>query len=313
MQIEKEVERLIREGRVLEAFEFVKESAPVELRETIEKSFRDAEEIKKLDGIWKKLMLVLHFVYASQEAVETMNRSSLVSCVVASVNAIKLSMELGMKGITPILMRNAARALTLMEMKENAERMYEEAEKICEEIADEELLAMIENDHATLLYEMGKYNEAKVKAEEALEIRKKLGNEEELAESYSTASEIYVKLGNFEEAEDCYAEAERLYRKLAQKFDSFNLNLAILLSNYAMFRKKLGRFLEAERMLKEALDIFLKFEKLDPDFSQFVAAAYRHLGDLYREMKEYKKAEEYYRLSREKFRDIQSRWESVAG
>ncbi len=312
MEIEKEVERLIREGRILDAFELVKQSAPEELRETIERSFRDAEEIKKLDGIWKKLMLILHFVYASQDAVERQDKQSLVSCVVSSVNAIKLSIELGMKSITPILMRNAARALILMDMKENAERMYTEAEKICEESGDEEMLAAIQNDLATLYYDMGKYNEAKVKAEEALEIRRRIGTKEELAESLATASEIYVKLGDFDEAEECYREAERLYRELVEEAESFKLNLAILLSNYAMFRKKLGRYQEAERMFKEALEIFHNLEKIDADFMQFVAAAYRHLGDLYREMKEYSKAEEYYKLSREKFRDIQKRWESVA-
>ena len=312
MEIEKEVERLIREGKILDAFEFVKQSAPEELRETIEKSFKDAEEIKKLDGIWKKLMLILHFVYASQDAVERQDRQSLVSCVVSSVNAIKLSIELGMKRITPILMRNAARALILMDMKENAERMYTEAEKICEEIKDDELLAAIENDLATLYYDMGKYNEAKVKAEEALEIRRRIGTKEELAESLATASEIYVKLGDFDEAEECYREAEKLYRELVEEAESFKLNLAILLSNYAMFRKKLGKYQEAEKMFKEALEIFENLEKIDPDFMQFVATAYRHLGDLYREMKEYSKAEEYYKLSREKFRDIQKRWESVA-
>ncbi|AAB89285.1 tetratricopeptide repeat protein [Archaeoglobus fulgidus] len=312
MEIVKEVERLIREGKILDAFELVKQSAPEELRERIEKSFRDAEEIKKLDGIWKKLMLILHFVYASQDAVERQDKQSLVSCVVSSVNAIKLTIELGMKSITPVLMRNAARALILMDMKENAERMYTEAEKICEENRDEEMLAAIENDLATLYYDMGKYNEAKVKAEEALEIRRKIGTKEELAESLATASEIYVKLGDFDEAEECYREAEKLYRELVEEAESFKLNLAILLSNYAMFRKKLGRYQEAEKMFKEALEIFQNLERIDADFMQFVAAAYRHLGDLYREMKEYSKAEEYYKLSREKFRDIQKRWESVA-
>jgi tetratricopeptide (TPR) repeat protein len=313
MEIEKEVERLIREGRIFDAFEFVKQSAPEELRETVEKSFRDAEELKKLDGIWKKLMLILHFVYASQVAVERNDKQSLVSCVVSSVNAIKLSLELGMKAITPILMRNAARALILMDMKENAERMYSEAEKICEENGDEEMLSAIENDLATLYYEMGKYNEAKAKVEEALEIRKRIGGKEELAESFATASEIYVKLGDFDEAEECYSSAERIYRELVGEAESYRLNLAILLSNYAMFRKKLGRYYEAEKMFKEALDIFQSFERVDADFAQFVAAAYRHLGDLYREMKEYSKAEEYYKLSREKFRDIQKRWEGIAG
>ena len=312
MEIAKKVEELLRGGRIFDAFEFVKENAPDELKETIEKSFKDAEELKKLDGFWKKIMLILHFAYASQDAVERNDRQSLVSCVVSSVNAIKLSLELGMKKITPLLMRNAARALIMMDMKENAERMYIEAEKVCEETGDEEMLAAIDNDLATLYYDMGKYNEAKVKAEEALEIRRRLENREDLAESLSTASEIYVKLGEFDNAENCYVEAEKLYRELANERESFKLNLAIVLSNFAMFRKKLGRYTEAEKMFLEALDIFQELEKIDPDFSQFVASAYRHLGDLYREMKEYVKAEEYYKLSREKFRDIQKRWESVA-
>ncbi|WP_290596060.1 MULTISPECIES: tetratricopeptide repeat protein [unclassified Archaeoglobus] len=312
MEIAKKVEELLRGGRIFDAFEYVKENAPDELRETIEKSFKDAEEIKKLEGFWKKIMLILHFAYASQEAVEKNDRQSLVSCVVSSVNAIKLSLELDMKRITPILMRNAARALVMMDMKENAERMYLEAEKICEEEGDEEMLAAIDNDLATLYYELGKYNEAKVKAEEALEIRRKLGNKEDIAESLSTASEIYVKLGEFDSAEDCYVEAEKLYRHLSGERESFKLNLAILLSNFAMFRKKLGRYSEAEKMFHEALEIFKELEKIDPDFSQFVASAYKHLGDLYREMKEYVRAEEYYKLSREKFRDIQKRWESIA-
>ncbi len=312
MEITREVEKLIREGKIFDAFEFVKEKAPEELRETIQKSFKDAQELKKLDGFWRDIMMVLHFVYASQDAVERNDKQSLVSCVVSSVNAIKLSLELGMKRITPILMRNAARALIMMDMKENAERMYLEAEKICEETGDEEMLAAVENDMAALYFEMEKYGEAKPKIEDAIEIRKKLGNEEELAESLSTASEIYVKLGDFDAAEKCYSEAEKLYRKLVQDKESLKLNLAILLSNFAMFRKKLGRFEEAEKMFRESLDIFLQLEKIDADFSQFVASAYRHLGDLYREMKEYAKAEEYYKLSREKFREIQSRWEKIA-
>jgi len=312
MEIAKKVEELLRDGRIFDAFEYVKENAPDELREAIERSFRNAEEIKNLEGFWKKIMLILHFAYASQEAVEKNDRQSLVSCVVSSVNAIKLSLELGMKRITPILMRNAARALIMMDMKENAERMYLEAEKICEEEGDMEMLAAIDNDLATLYYELGKYNEAKVKAEEALEIRRKLRNEEDIAESLSTVSEIYVKLGEFDSAEECYVEAEKLYRNLSGERESFKLNLAILLSNFAMFRKKLGRYSEAEKMFQEAIEIFKELEKIDPDFSQFVASAYKHLGDLYREMKEYVKAEEYYKLSREKFRDIQKRWESIA-
>ncbi len=79
-----------------------------------------------------------------------------------------------------------------------------------------------------------------------------------------------------------------------------------------MFLRKLGRFDDAERKFREALEIFENLEEKDPEFAQFVATALRHLGDLKREIGEFTEAEKYYRLSSEKFREIQARWESVA-
>ncbi len=309
MEIAKELEKLIAQQRIEDAFEFLKSNAPEDIADVIERSIKDPKEVKKLEGDWKDLASLIHLANTSFACSKEADRESLVSCVLSSVNAIKIAMKYGMKKFIPVLMRNAARALILMEEKERAERMYIEAEKICEELGDEEQLAAVENDLATLYYDLKKYADAKVKIEEALEIRRKIGREDEIAESLSNAAEIYVKLGDFDSAESCFKEAEKLLRELVKKDESHKFTLAILLSNFGMFCKKVGRFSDAERMFKESLELLEELEKLDDDFSQFVATALRHLGDLMREIGNFKEAEKYYKLSAEKFREIQSKWE----
>ncbi len=309
MEVAREIEELIKDSKIPEAFEVLKKNAPQEVAEIVEKSIRNPKEAKKLEGEWRDITLLLHFAHTSLSCSRRSDRESLVSCVVSSVNAVKLGMKLGLKKFAPLMMRNAARALILMDEKERAERMYLEAEKICEEIGDEEQLAAVENDLAALYYDLQKYADAKVKIEEALEIRRKLRKDEELAESLVSAAEIYVKLGDFDEAEKCYREAEEIYRKLVKSDASHKFGLAILLSNFGMFYRRLGKFGEAEKFFNESLNIFKELEERDTDFAQFVATALRHLADLKREMKEFVEAEKYYKLSSEKFREIQARWE----
>ncbi len=310
MEITRELEELIAQQKIEDAFEFLKSSAPKDVADLIEKSLKNPNEMKKLEDEWKDLTLLLHLVNTSFACSKEADKEALVSCVLSSVNAIKIAMKYGMKKFVPILMRNAARALILMDEKERAERMYLEAEKICEELGDEEQLAAVENDLAALYYELKKYADAKVKIEEALEIRRKISREDEIAESLSNAAEIYVKLGDFESAESCFKEAEKLLRELIKKDKSQKFTLAILLSNFGMFCKKVGRFSDAKKMFKESLELLEELEKLDDEFSQFVATALRHLGDLMREIGDFKEAERYYKLSAEKFREIQSKWES---
>ncbi len=312
MDVVAEIEKLLRDGRISDAFALILREAPEDVRRIIERSLRKPDELKRIEGFWKNLALIAHFVNTSHECSKSSDSRSLVSCVIASVNAVKLCEELGMRSPIPQLLLNAARALSMMDMKERAERMLIEAEKICEELGDDEMLADVDNFLAVLYFETERYADAKVKIEEALEIRRRLGTWDKIAESLTNAAEVYVKLGDFDAAENCYAEAEKIYRDLSGDEKSYAFDLAILLSNYGMFLRRLGRFDDAERKFREALEIFESLEEKDPEFAQFVATALRHLGDLKREVGEFTEAEKYYRLSSEKFREIQARWESVA-
>jgi len=307
-----EVCRLIKEDKPLEALEYIKREAPDDVREVIKNVFNDPLGIKKLREPWRQIVSLAYFAYVSKFTSERNDNQSLVSCVVSSTNAVKLCNALGIDYLIPKFLRNAARALILMGMKEEAEKMYLEAERIAEN-SDELEFARVENDFAALLFELGRYEEALDKIENALKIKIALASDEELAETLVNAGEIYKKVGNFEMSEKCFKEAEKIYRSLMETDKSAAFNLAITLSNFGMLRKMRGDYEEAEKMLMESLKIMEDLEKRDRDFTQFVATTLRHLGDLYREMKDYEKASEYYEKSREKFREFQARVELSFG
>lgn len=307
----KKLEELIASEKFDEAFRLILSESPDDLRPLIEQSITRPEEIKKIEGFWKDVTLLVHFSYSSSVLSKEMDNQSLVSCVVASVNAVKLANKLGIKSITSKMMRNAGRALSLMNMKDRAERMLIEAEKVCLEIDKKDELLGIYNDLSILYFEGGRYLEAKEKIESAMKIAENRDDYEAI-NAFSIAAEVYAKLGEFEKAEQSYKKAETMLRELVKKEKSNKIDLGVLLSNYAIFCKKLGKFDLAEKMLLESLRIFEELEKFDASFSQFVATNLRHLGDLYREMKRFDEAEEFYARSREKFRDIQRSWESPA-
>ncbi|MEM4565861.1 MAG: tetratricopeptide repeat protein [Archaeoglobaceae archaeon] len=309
MDLLKKLEELISLGRFDEAFQLILSEAPNDLKPLIERSITQPDEIKKIDGFWKDVTLLVHLSYSSNALSKEIDNQSLASCVVASVNAVKLANELGVRSIAPKMMRNAGRALSLMNMKDRAERMLVEAERVCLEIGKKDELLGIYNDLSILYFEEGKYLEAKEKIESAMKIAENRTDYEAI-NSFSIAAEVYTKLGEFEKAEQNYKRAETLLRELVKKEESDKLDLGVLLSNYAIFCKKVGKFDLAEKMLLESLKIFEELEKLDFSFAQFVATNLRHLGDLYRETKRFEEAEKFYAKSREKFREIQGRWES---
>ncbi len=309
MDVLKKVEELIALEKFDEAFQAVLSEAPDDLKPMIERSLTQPEELKEMEGFWKDIALLVHFSNSSSKLSREIDNQSLVSCVIASINAVKLANKLGIRSVTPKMMRNAGRALVFMKMRDRAERMLIEAEKVCLEIGKEDELLGIYNDLSALYFEGGNYSEAREKVEAAIKIAEKREDYEAI-NSFSIAAEVYSKLGEFEKAEQNYKKAETMLRGLVEKERSSKLELGILLSNYANFCKRIGKFDLAERMLLESLGIFEELEKLDFSFAQFVATNLRHLGDLYRETKKFDEAEKFYSKSREKFREIQRRWES---
>ncbi|MEM4472698.1 MAG: tetratricopeptide repeat protein [Archaeoglobaceae archaeon] len=306
------IEELILEEKFFEAFQLLLSEAPEEVKPIIEKSISNVEILKNLEGLWKNLALLIHFTYSSTLLSRESDSQSLVSCIVASVNAIKIARELKMMKIAPKMMRIAGKALNMMKMNDRAERMLTEAEKICLELDYKEELLRVYNDLSSLYYELGRYSEAREKIDSAIKLAGDRKDSDAVM-SFSIAAEIYAKIGEFKKAEEFYQTAEKMLREIVKVEKSSKFELGILLSNYGIFCKRMGRYEMAEKMLLESLEIFKELEKLDYAFSQFVATNLRHLGDLYREMKRFEDAERFYSMSREKFREIQRSWESFGG
>ncbi|RLI87145.1 MAG: hypothetical protein DRO98_04465 [Archaeoglobales archaeon] len=305
MKIVEEVGRLIKEGKPLEALEFLKENSSDDVRSVIEELFKDPTKIKELEGTWRALVGLAFFSYNSMSlSEEPFDRESVVSCLISSVNAVKLSRELGLNYLVPKFLRIGAKSLIVMKMNDRAEKFYLEAEKIARELSDLEELAEVENDIALLYYSEKRYEEALPKIQISLEIREKIGNKEKLAECLINAGEIYRKVGDYALAEDSFKRAEEIYRELVNFDRSYKFDLAIALSNLGTFYKARRRYEEAERMLKETLDLFEELETKDKNFGQFVAASLKHYGDLKKEMGDYKEAEEYYKMSADKFKEV---------
>jgi len=303
MELIEEIGRLLKEEKHLEAFEVIKRNAPEDVKNVVENVFEKPEGIKNLDGIWRTLVTLVYFSYASAFTSKETDKESLVSCVVSSVNAVKLSNELGLHYLIPKYLRNAARALILMDMKDRAELFYIEAERIAEKVSDLNELAEIENDLAIFYYNQKRHREAMFKIQKALEIREKLGDEEKLAECLINAGEIYRKVGEYDLAEDCFKRAESIYRRLVNEKEYLKFDLAITLSNLGMFYKARRKYKEAERLFNETVEIFTELESRDKGFAQFVATSLRHLADLKKEMGDYREATMYYKLSEEKFKE----------
>lgn len=299
MEILDVVGRLIKEGKTIEALEEVKKVAPENVKIVADEIFKNPERVKELDGIWRSILTLIYLSYTSLYYIERNDNRSLVNCVISSTYAVKICNELGIVDPVPMLLRNAARALTLMGMTDRAERMYQEAEKIA--MKDPLEFAAVENDYATLLYSLKRYEEALDKIEEALKIRISLGSDEVLAETLVNAAEIYRKVGNYPMVDKCFREALKIYKNLIKERESFKFDLAIALSNFGLFCKGRHQYSRAEKLLKESLEIFEELEKVDFEFSQFTAMTLKYIGDLYKEIGKFKEANEYYRRSKEKF------------
>jgi len=293
------VGKLVKEGKALEALEEVKKVAPEDVKRVADVMFKKPEEIKSLDGVWRAILTLIYLSYTSMYYVKRNDNRSLVNCVISSTYAVKICNELGIAEPVPMLLRNAARALTLMGMTDRAEKMYQEAERIA--VNDPLEFAAVENDYATLLYGLKRYEEALDKIEEALRIRISLGSDEVLAETLVNAAEIYRKVGNYPMVDKCFREALTIYKNLIRERESFKFDLAITLSNFGLFCKGRHQYSRAEKLLKESLEIFEELEKVDKGFSQFTALTLRYIGDLYKEMGRFDDANEYYRKSKKKF------------
>lgn len=311
---------LIKNRKPLEVLELIKSEAPREVVEASQKMFEDFSVIDPIDGQWRDILALVYYSHFSFLTSEMDDNQALASCVVSSLNASKISLGIGLEYLSPIFLRNAAKALTMMKMSSQAEKCYKEAEKICRAMVEEakedekekdwlrELGAVL-NDLGVLCYELEKFKDADKYITEALEIRRKVAKPLELAETLANTGAIYIATKKFHEAEELFKESEKIYRQLVDKDELVKFDLAIALSNFGRLYRKLAKFEKAEELYLESLNLFKELAEENEDFDQFVATTLKYLGDVNKDLKKYDKAKDYYLESKRVFAEIQRRME----
>lgn len=141
-------------------------------------------------------------------------------------------------------------------------------------------------DHIGEVYiYLGNRDEALNFLDKAIQINTKYKDELELAVNYNQIGKIYINIGgDAKEGLSYLDKAEAIYRK---KSLEKSLAMASVLSNKGRLYNKVGQYEKALEYYKSALNI-------DQTNGQDKAKLYIVIGQLYVNMKEFKKAEEQY-------------------
>ena len=152
------------------------------------------------------------------------------------------------------------------------------------------IIACSLNNLASLLENIGQYEEAEYFYEQALQIRQELLGEEhsDVAESLINLGGLYYNLGQYKEAEPLFEQGLQITRKL---FGEEHAEVALALNNLASLYADQGRYLEAEPLYEQALQIR---QKLLGGEHPYVAASLCNLALLYVDQGRYLEAEPLY-------------------
>ncbi|WP_199246527.1 tetratricopeptide repeat protein [[Phormidium] sp. ETS-05] len=143
------------------------------------------------------------------------------------------------------------------------------------------------NQQVFQLYNQGRYAEAVIIAEKALNLALSLykGDNSNVAQSLNNLAALYDSQGCYEQAKPLYEEALAMTKRL---FKGDHPDVARSLNNLALLYQSQGRYKQAEPRLKKVLRIFKnRFGGDHPD----VARSLNNLALLYQSQGRYKQAE----------------------
>ncbi|CAD5125411.1 DgyrCDS13643 [Dimorphilus gyrociliatus] len=141
--------------------------------------------------------------------------------------------------------------------------------------------------------------------EEVLEWRKSVGSRSEIQASYHSIGTVYLNDQKYDMALDYFKKAMKVQKELSEnpeldKADDRNgfnnkHSFAATHSNVGLVHLRTGNLLEAERQIKQALELYTEYffgeQTLD------ISYCYHNLGMIYRRLKQYDKTHEYYTKS----------------
>ncbi|MDR2495980.1 MAG: tetratricopeptide repeat protein [Tannerellaceae bacterium] len=162
--------------------------------------------------------------------------------------------------------------------------------------------ASVLNNLGMIFWQSNEYSEAEKAYAEALEIARRLNDEDPqtykpgLAVTLNNLGALCGDKGEYGQAEERYNEALEIYRELAKKdSDKYNPVLAITLNNLGEWHRDKAEYTQAEAYHKNALQLYREMTAKDakthnPD----LATSLNNLGTVYYNMKDYEEAEKYH-------------------
>ncbi len=312
MDVVGEVVEMVRKGTPLNAITVITENAPEEIKKATANLFADPVSVANIDENWKNLLLLVYFSHYSYLSEGKDDKESISNLAVSSLTTAKLCRRLRVPDLEAKFLIRGGRAICQMKMKDKAEKIFKEAERILKELSEEDesylpMLAEVLNELAILYMDLKRNDEAEKYLNWALEIRRKSGSEAELAESLYNAGVFYERIKKLNTAEKFYKESEKILVKLAESDRNYLPPLGILFNNIGVVYRKLHRYEESEEYHREALTVFDSLANEDEKWLSYVADTYGYIGALYNDMMKFDEAEKYYDRAKKLHNEVESK------
>lgn len=136
--------------------------------------------------------------------------------------------------------------------------------------------------------------------EQAIRIAREIHHDREKTGGMLFGLAVLLQMQNrIRESAEKYAEALEVFRELANEKAECREMLPVILSNQANLFHKCGAIQEAERNLREALELSRALAERNPVYGRYVGAQLRALALIHAEMRRDREAEEEFRQSAE--------------
>ena len=314
MEVVDEVLEQIRRGTPINAIAIIAEKAPEDVKKVVENLFSDPNCVSALDDDWRNLLLLIYFSHYSYLAEGKDDEQSISNSAVASLTAAKLCRRLNAPDLEARFLISGGRAIYKMRMKDKAEKLFKEAEKILKDLLkekdDRELKAMLANamnELAVLYMDMDRKEEAEKYLLSALDIRREINDREGIAESLYNAGTYYMRAKRLDIAESYYKECEELLWELCEEDEDNLPKLGMLMNNMGVLYRKMSRFDDAEKYHREALEIFDRLAKDDERWKKYVADTFGYIGTMYNDQMMFDDAAKYYDMAKQMYGELEKK------
>jgi tetratricopeptide (TPR) repeat protein len=303
----------LKRGLPLMALEEIRKNAPENVKKAAESLLENPSAVKELEEDWRDILTLIYFAHFSLITNEMMGMEGLVSWSVSSLNAAKLARKLNIPELEARTASNAAKALSLMNMPERANRAYIEADRIYRSLekTEENLRGFVANlnDFGAFCIEQEKFDRAEELLMEALSIveeNRGLFKSEILGEILSNLGSLMTELRKFDEAKKYYDDSERIFRDLIEEDEKYVVDLATVLNNQGALYREIKLFDEAEKKFNESKQIFEEMAERNEFYKGFLGDTMTNLAVIYKKTGRFEEAEKAF------LKDIELKKELVA-